>query len=86
MLYTSGFNNKDEHIKLGIIKINNVNKITNPYNIKLTKNTNVNTYENIKLLNNNIFYDAINLITLSHNDIKDLKSRKIIICLDDILE
>jgi hypothetical protein len=48
---------------LRIIKINNINKLTNPHNIKLTKKLNVETYEPVKLLNNDIFYDAINLIT-----------------------
>ena len=86
LIYTSGFDNKDENIELGIIKINNINRLINPHNIKLTKNTNVKTYESIKLLNNKIFYDAINLITLSHNDIKDLKKGLVKICLDDILE
>jgi hypothetical protein len=86
LIYTSGFDNKDENIELGIIKINDINKLSNPYNIKLTKKTNIETYEQIKLLNNDIFYNAINLITLSHNDIKDLKAGQVKICLDDILE
>lgn len=86
LIYTSGFDSIDENIELGIIKINDINKIMNPYEIKLTKKTNVMLYEPIKLLNNDIFYNANNLITLTHNDIKYMKTGITEIHLDDIFE
>ncbi len=59
LLYTSGFDNNNENIELGIIKIKSKKFIENKFNIKLTKNIICLKINNpLKLINNNIVYSA----------------------------
>lgn len=57
ILYTSGFDNKDEGLELGIIKTNNISLLSNPFNIKLTLKHLCFSYDNLlHLIHDNTKY------------------------------
>lgn len=59
LLYTSSFDNKDENIELGIIKIKSRSFIENKFNIRLTKNNIcLRVNDPLKLINNNNIYSV----------------------------
>ena len=84
LIYTSGFDTNEEAIELGIIKTNNSQSLTNPYNIKLSLKQLCFSYDDLLyLIHDNIKYSCNYLLTLKNvqfNNLIKFQLNKIKLC------
>ena len=81
IVYTSGFDNPNENIELGIIKMN-YNIVSNFKLMKLTKFIKLNFY-NLNLIHNRINYNITNIKILNNYEFKKLQINKLNYLIDN---